>query len=80
VFNTGDVCRGLSLGGGDILVLMSDGVAYDDCGWLDPILSLWRGSASELAQLIAKEARDRRADGHQDDITAAAMIVRKGKG
>ena len=70
--------RSLTLGGGDILVQVSDGVTGEDCPWLESMLSLWRGPAAELARTIATEAQKRRMDGHEDDITAAVMIVKKG--
>lgn len=69
----------VSLGEGDIILLVSDGAINGSSEWIKAELESWKeGSAAELAEHIANEARRRRMDGHEDDITVIASIIRKG--
>ena len=68
--------RTLTLGKGDILVQVSDGVIGEDYEWIGSVLELWRdGTAAELAEKIAAEAVRRRIDGHEDDITVTVIVI-----
>lgn len=69
--------RTLTLGRGDILVQVSDGAIGEEVDWIGSVLELWKdGSAGELAEKIAEQAVKRRTDGHEDDITVTAMMIR----
>ena len=67
----------MSLQGGDLVVMVSDGVTGEDASWLRKLIELWHGTAAELAEVIAEQAFDRRRDGHTDDITVIAAALRK---
>ena len=69
--------RSVSLQGGDLVVMVSDGVTGEDASWLRKLMELWHGTAAELAEVIAEQAFDRRRDGHTDDITVIAAALRK---
>lgn len=69
--------RSVSLQGGDMVVMVSDGVTGEDAGWLRKLMELWHGSAAELAEIVAEQASERRQDGHTDDITVVTAILRK---
>ena len=63
---------------GDILLMMSDGAAFDGTDWIRAELECFKdGKASELAERIAESARRRRIDGHEDDITVIAAVLEK---
>lgn len=69
----------VTLGEGDIILLVSDGAIHGNCDWVKAELECWKdGSAAELAEHIASEARRRRVDGHEDDITVIASVLKKG--
>ena len=69
----------VTLGEGDIILLVSDGAINGSSEWIKAEMESWKeGSAAELAEHIANEARRRRVDGHEDDITVIASIIRKG--
>lgn len=60
----------------DMVVMISDGVLIGSVEWLEKLIVSWRdGSAEELASTIVEEARKRRLNEHDDDITAIAMRV-----
>ena len=63
---------------GDILVLVSDGVTASGQEWLEDLVLHWdeEENPNLLAQAITDEARHRRSDGHEDDITALALVIR----
>lgn len=62
----------------DIVVMVSDGAIVEDTEWISKIISEWTiGSAQQLADEIAFAARRRRSDGHSDDITVLACILKK---
>ena len=63
---------------GDIIVLMSDGVVAEGTDWLRTEISAWQnGSAQELSEHLARTAKRRRTDKHQDDITVMCAILNK---
>lgn len=60
----------------DWIVMVSDGALIGPPEWIEKlIMSFHRGSAEELAACIVNEARKRRLNDHDDDITAIAMRV-----
>lgn len=68
----------VTVGRDDIIVMVSDGAAGDSTDWICAELEAWRdGGARALADHIAASARRRRIDGHEDDITVLAAIIRK---
>lgn len=63
---------------GDILLMMSDGVTAEGTDWIYEELENWgNGTAQQLSQRIAAEAKRRRTDGHEDDITVIAAIIER---
>lgn len=66
----------LVLSADDWIVMVSDGVMVGAVDWIVELIDSWhRGSAEELARHIVEEARRRRENAHDDDITAVAMRV-----
>lgn len=66
----------LTLSADDMIVMISDGALIGSQEWIAKLILSWRGSsAEELASRIVEEARTRRRDDHDDDITAIAMRV-----
>ena len=65
------------LSAGDIVLMVSDGVTADGTDWINAELESYDGSAEGLCRHIATEARKRRCDGHSDDITVSAAILRR---
>ena len=66
-----------NLKSGDIVVMVSDGVTFDEDDWICNIIKEWSiGSAQQLADEIAFAARRRRDDGHNDDISVMAAIIK----
>ena len=54
--------------------MVSDGAIATGDMWLESLIQDWKdGSAQELAKAIVTEARNRRTDGYDDDITAVAI-------
>lgn len=74
-----DVFAGsIRLEAGDIILLVSDGVTADDCGWINDELLAWNhGSMENLASHIVSLARLRNAEGTADDVSAAAVKLLK---
>lgn len=61
---------------GDWIVMVSDGAIATGDVWLEKMVEGWdKGSAPDLAKAIVQEARNRRSDGYDDDITAVAMCM-----
>ncbi|WP_407383619.1 SpoIIE family protein phosphatase [Ruminococcus sp.] len=60
----------------DWIVMVSDGALVGSPDWIEKLIMSWReGSAEQLAAHIVDEAKKRRRDEHDDDITAIAMKV-----
>ncbi|MBQ3331760.1 MAG: SpoIIE family protein phosphatase [Ruminococcus sp.] len=60
----------------DWIVMVSDGVMIGSPDWIEKLIMSWReGSAEQLAAHIVEEAKKRRMNDHDDDITAIAMKV-----
>jgi len=67
----------INLKSDDIVVMVSDGVTFDDDDWICNIIKNWTiGSAQQLADEIALGARRRRNDGHNDDISVMVAIIK----
>ncbi len=63
-----------ALESGDLLLLVSDGVTFGDCGWISDELLAWStNSMDDLAAHIASLARLRSDDNTRDDITVVAV-------
>lgn len=66
----------ITLSGDDIVVMVSDGAVSGDDKWIEKTIMSWGDkSTQELAYSIVDEAKKRRNDGHDDDITALAVRV-----
>ena len=66
-----------NLKSGDIVVMVSDGVTFDEDDWICSMIKEWSiGSAQQLADEIAFAARRRRDDGHNDDISVMVAIIK----
>lgn len=65
------------LNSGDIVVMVSDGVVASGCEWLVDLVMAWEEDENPnlLAQQITEEARKRRNDGHEDDVTALVLVL-----
>ncbi len=64
------------LSANDWIVMVSDGVVTGSSEWIGELIESWhKGSAEELARQIVEQARRRRKNAHDDDITAIAMRV-----
>ena len=68
----------LKLSGGDLLIMVSDGVTASGEEWIAAeIEQNVKKPVKEIAQRLCNEANRRRLDGHSDDITVlAARIVK----
>ncbi len=62
---------------GDVVVMVSDGVAAAGTEWLMDLVLNWdeEENPNLLAERITSEAQKRRSDGHEDDITALVLVV-----
>ncbi len=68
----------VTLQSGDIVLLVSDGVTANDCGWInDELLSWSTNSMNDLASHIASLALLRSDKLTRDDITAVAIKISK---
>ena len=67
-----------TLSPGDLILLLSDGVAVCGTQWIADLLLHWDDTLNPnaLAQQITEEAKKRRADGHEDDVTVLALELR----
>lgn len=62
------------LSAGDIVLMLSDGAAGEDCGWIsDELLSWSTADMDDLAGHIARLARLRMTENNRDDITVVAV-------
>lgn len=67
------------IGENDIVMMVSDGVTPSGVDWILLELENFSGDdMDELSMKICDNARKRRTDGHDDDITALACILKKG--
>lgn len=62
---------------GDLVVMVSDGVVAAGSEWLVDMTADWDEDENPnlLAQRVTEEARKRRSDGHEDDMTALVLVV-----
>ncbi len=68
----------VSLKAEDIVILMSDGATHSGTEWICAELEEWQGgTAQQLSEKIALAAKQRRDDGHSDDITVITSIIKK---
>lgn len=66
----------VTLSADDMIVMVSDGALIGSPDWIEKLILSWRKAAAEdLAAQIVEEARRRRMNDHDDDITAIAMRV-----
>lgn len=64
----------LNLNPDDTVVMLSDGAVATGDGWLESMIESWNGeSTQDFAKSVIEEARSRRTDGYDDDITVIAM-------
>lgn len=70
----------INLSPGDIILLVSDGVTAEDCGWInDELLSWSTNNMQDLACHIASLAKLRSNKDTRDDITVAAVKISRNK-
>lgn len=64
---------------GDLILMVSDGVVATGSEWLVDMAAAWDEDENPnlLAQRVTEEAKKRRSDGHEDDITALVLIVKE---
>lgn len=68
----------VNLSPGDIILLVSDGVTSEDCGWInDELLSWSTNSMEDLSSHICSLAHLRSDKNTRDDITCAALKISK---
>lgn len=66
----------ISLTSDDMVVMVSDGALVGDDKWIEKlIMTCGDTSMQELSFSIVEKAKNRRNDGHDDDITAIAMRI-----
>lgn len=66
----------ITLSEGDMILMVSDGALVTDDLWIERIMEDSRDkTCEEIAQSVVTEAKKRRNDGHDDDITAIALRV-----
>ena len=76
--NTAPAHTRINLQPGDIILLVSDGVTSEDCGWInDELLSWSTNSMEDLSAHIASLAKLRSNKSTRDDITALAIKISK---
>ena len=69
----------ITLGVGDLVVMLSDGAVASGYEWIAAELGSWQGEDPQaLAGHLVEEARRRRLDHHEDDITVAVGMFRRG--
>lgn len=60
----------------DIVLLLSDGATFGDCGWINDELLAWStNNMDDLASHIASLARLRSSKENEDDITVVALKI-----
>lgn len=66
----------MSLSGGDVVALVTDGVTASGEDWvLSELRHLAEKPAGEIAASLVDTAKERRCDGHSDDITVLIMKI-----
>ncbi len=66
----------VKIGSRDIILMVSDGAIGEDNEWICKELEKWgNDTAQHLAEHIAHLAKEKRSDGHTDDITVIAAII-----
>ena len=62
---------------GDLVLMVSDGVVAAGHEWLMDLVLNWdeEENPNLLAQRVTEEAKSRRSDGHQDDVTALVLVL-----
>ena len=69
----------VTLRDGDVIVMVSDGAVAGGYEWLVSDLEHYgRDDPKELSEQLADEARRRRTDGHEDDITVIVLMLERG--
>lgn len=70
-------CANDRLAAGDTVLLCSDGVYQDGCGWVETLLAAFSPDESpeSLAKAVVAEAARRQPPDHGDDITAIAIRI-----
>lgn len=69
----------VTLRDGDVIVMVSDGAVAGGYEWLVSDLEHYGGDdPKELSEQLADEARRRRTDGHEDDITVIVLMLERG--
>lgn len=64
----------LNLNPDDVVVMLSDGAVATGDSWLENMIETWDNESSQdFAKRVVSEARSRRTDGYDDDITVIAM-------
>ncbi len=72
--------QSLTAEAGDIVLLVSDGVAAGDCGWIsDELLSWSTNSMEDLSRHIIELAHLRKEKGTADDLTVLAIKIMNNK-
>jgi stage II sporulation protein E len=70
----------VELSPGDIILLVSDGVTSEDCGWInDELLSWSTNNMQDLASHICSLAVLRSDKHSRDDITAVALKISRSR-
>lgn len=65
-----------ALSAGDILLMVSDGVIFDDNTWIIEEMKNWKeGSAQQLAEHISQTAEKRRGKFREDDVTVICAML-----
>lgn len=69
----------VTLRDGDWIVMVSDGAVASGYEWIVSDLEHYAGDNPKmLSEMLAEEARRRRTDGHEDDITVIAILLERG--
>ena len=70
--------RSLTLEAGDVILMVSDGVTQGNCEWVDKLLIAEQYQTPlSLAKAVCESAAKAQGNAHEDDISAAAMFVRR---
>lgn len=64
------------LGPGDLIVLVSDGAISGESDWMDEKIRKWTDTPQALCEELLRTAVLLRNDGHDDDVTVAALQLK----